>query len=36
MKLWSSLACAAILATRVVADDVLSPDAIERDIEEKK
>lgn len=36
MKLWSSLACAGILATSVIAHDVLSPDAIERDIDEKK
>jgi hypothetical protein len=36
MKLWSSLALAGIVATRAVATEVLSPDAIEKDIEEKK
>ncbi|EGR45765.1 uncharacterized protein TRIREDRAFT_81087 [Trichoderma reesei QM6a] len=35
MKLWSSLALAGIVATRAVATEVLSPDAIEKDIEEK-
>jgi hypothetical protein len=36
MKLWNSLACAGFLATAAVASDQLTPDAVERDIEEKK
>lgn len=36
MKFWSSLACAGFFVTTAVATDQLTPDAIERDIEEKK
>jgi hypothetical protein len=36
MRFWNNLACTGLLATAAVATDLLTPDAVERDIEEKK
>ncbi|KAL6792075.1 Zn-dependent exopeptidase [Trichoderma sp. SZMC 28012] len=35
MRFWNNLACTGLLATAAVATDLLTPDAVERDIEEK-